>query len=76
MRVDAGEEDSMMKWLVCVYLSIRYVLCVMCDFDKHITMFCVTYNDVLCDRHRSGRAHMMRVDASDVCEMMLATRTA
>ena len=42
MRDDAGDEDSMMKWLVCVYLSIRYVLCVMCDFDKHITMFCVT----------------------------------
>ena len=31
----------MMEWLVWVYLSIRYVLCVMSDFDKHITMFCV-----------------------------------
>ena len=45
MGVDAGEEDSMMKWLVCVFMSIRYVLCVLCvlyDFDKHTTMFCVT----------------------------------
>ena len=42
MRVDAGDEDSMMDWMVCVFMSIRYVLCVMCDFDKHITMFCVT----------------------------------
>ena len=42
MRDDAGDEDSMMKWLVCVYLSIRYVLCVMRDFDKQLTMFCVT----------------------------------
>ena len=32
----------MMEWLVCVFMSIRYVLCVMCDFDKHITMFGVT----------------------------------
>ena len=47
MRVDAGEEDSMMKWLVCVFMSIRYVLCVMCDFDKHITMFCVTGIDLV-----------------------------
>ena len=42
MRVDADEEDSMTKWLVYVFMSIRYVLCVVCDFDKHITMFCVT----------------------------------
>ena len=47
MRVDAGEEDSMMKWLVCVFKSIRYVLCVLCDFDKHITMFCVTGIDLV-----------------------------
>ena len=47
MRVDAGEEDSMMKWLVSVFMSIRYVLCVMCDFDKHITMFCVTGIDLV-----------------------------
>ena len=47
MRVDAGEEDSMMKWLVCVFMSIRYVLCVMCVFDKHITMFCVTCIDLV-----------------------------
>ena len=42
MRVDAGDEESMMEWKLCVYLSMRYVLCVMCDFDKHTTMFCVT----------------------------------
>ena len=47
MRVDAGEEDSMMQWLVCVLMSIRYVLCVKCDFDKHITMFCVTGIDLV-----------------------------
>ena len=48
MGVDAGEEDSMMKWLVWVFnSSIRYVLCVMCDFDKHITMFCVTGIDLV-----------------------------
>ena len=49
MRDDAGDEDSMMKWLVwvCVFMSIRYVLCVMCDFDKHITMFCVTGIDLV-----------------------------
>ena len=47
MRDDAGEEDSMMEWLVWVYLSIRYVLCVLCDFDKHITMFCVTGIDLV-----------------------------
>ena len=47
MRVDAGEEESMMKWMLCVYLSIRYVLCVLCDFDKHITMFCVTGIDLV-----------------------------
>ena len=47
MRVDAGDEESMMKWLVCVYLSMRYVLCVMCDFDKHITMFFVTGIDLV-----------------------------
>ena len=28
-------------------MSIRYVLCVMCDFDKHITMFCVTGIDLV-----------------------------
>ena len=43
MRDDAGDEDSM----ICVYLSMRYVLCVMCDFDKHITMFCVTGIDLV-----------------------------
>ena len=42
MRDDAGDEDSMMEWLLYVYLSMRYVLCVMCDFDKQLTMFCVT----------------------------------
>ena len=48
MGVDAGEEDSMMKWLVCVFnSSIRYVLCVMYVFDKHITMFCVTGIDLV-----------------------------
>ena len=47
MRVDAGDEESMMKWLVCVYLSIRYVLCVMCDFEKHITMFFVGQASIL-----------------------------
>ena len=47
MRVDAGEEDSMMERMLCVYLSMRYVLCVMCDFDKHITMFCVTGVDLV-----------------------------
>ena len=47
MRVDTGYEDSMMEWLVWVYLSMRYVLCVMCDFDKHITMFCVTGIDLV-----------------------------
>ena len=47
MRDDAGEEDSMMEWLVCVYLSMRYVLCVMFDFDKHTTMFCVTGIDLV-----------------------------
>ena len=47
MRDDAGDEDSMMKWLVCVYLSIRYVLSVMCVFDKHITMFCAAGIDVV-----------------------------
>ena len=47
MRVDAGDEDSMMEWMLCVYLSLRYVLCVMCDFDKHITMFCVTGIDLV-----------------------------
>ena len=47
MRVAAGDEDSMMEWMLCVYLSIRYVLCVMCDFDKHITMFCVTGIDLV-----------------------------
>ena len=47
MRDDAGDEDSMMEWLVWVYLSMRYVLCVMCDFDKHITMFCVTGIDLV-----------------------------
>ena len=47
MRDDAGDEDSMMKWLVCVYLSIRYVLWVMCNFDKHITMFCATGVDLV-----------------------------
>ena len=45
MRVDAGDEDSVMEWWVCVYLSIRYV--VLCDFDKHITMFCVTGIDLV-----------------------------
>ena len=47
MRVDTDEEESMMEWLVCVYLSIRYVLCVLCDFDKHTTMFCVTGIDLV-----------------------------
>ena len=47
MRVDAGDEDSMMKWLVWVYPSMRYVLCVLCDFDKHITMFCVIGIDLV-----------------------------
>ena len=47
MRDGAGDEDSMMKWLVWVYLSMGYVLCVMCDFDKHITMFCVTGIDLV-----------------------------
>ena len=46
MRVDAGEEDSMMKWMLCVFMSIRYVLRVLCDFDKHITMFGVTGIDL------------------------------
>ena len=46
MGVDAGDEDSMMKWLVSVFMSIRYVLCVMCVFDKH-TMFCVTGIDLV-----------------------------
>ena len=47
MRVDAGDEDSMMKWLVCVIISVRYVLCVLCDSDKHITMFFVTGIDLV-----------------------------
>ena len=47
MRDDAGDEDSMMEWLVCVYLSMRYVLCVLCDFDKQLTMFCVTGIDLV-----------------------------
>ena len=47
MRDGAGDEDSMMNWLVCVYLSIRYVVCVMCDFDKHITMFSATGTDLV-----------------------------
>ena len=47
MRVDAGDEDSMMEWMLCVYLSMRYVLCVMCDFDKQITMFFVTGIDLV-----------------------------
>ena len=47
MRDDAGEEESMMVRMLCVYLSMRYVLCVMCDFDKHITMFCVTGIDLV-----------------------------
>ena len=48
MRDDADENDGVMKWLVCVlFMSIRYVLCVMCDFDKHITMFCVTGIDLV-----------------------------
>ena len=47
MRDDAGDEDSMMEWMLCVYLSMRYVLCVMCDFDKHITMFWVTGIDLV-----------------------------
>ena len=47
MRDDAGDEDSIMKWLVWVYLSMRYVLCVMCDFDKHLTMFGVTGIDLV-----------------------------
>ena len=37
----------MMEWMLCVYLSMRYVLCVMCGFDKHITMFCVTGVDLV-----------------------------
>ena len=61
MRVDAGEEDSMMKWLVCVFMSIRYVLCVMYVFDKHITMFCVTGIDL---------------DKRISCESMLAMYTS
>ena len=36
----------MMKWMLCVFMSIRYVLCVVCDFDKHVTMFCVTGIDL------------------------------
>ena len=47
MRDHAGDEDSMMERMLCVYLSMRYVLCVMCDFDKHITMFCVTGIDLV-----------------------------
>ena len=47
MRVDAGDEDSMMEQMFCVYLRMRYVLCVLCDFDKHITMFCVTGIDLV-----------------------------
>ena len=47
MRDDAGDEESLMEWMLCVYLSIRYVLCVMCDFDKYITMFCVTGIDLV-----------------------------
>ena len=58
MRVDAGDEDSMMEWLVCVYLSIRYVVCVMCDFDKQITMFCVTGTDLV-KRIRCDWMHLM-----------------
>ena len=46
MRVDAGDKDSIMEWLVCVFMSIGYVLRVMCDFDKHITMFGVTGIDL------------------------------
>ena len=47
MRVDAGDEESMMEWTLCVFMSIRYVLCVMCDFDKHITIFCLTGIDLV-----------------------------
>ena len=47
MRDGAGDKDSMMEWLVCVYLSMRYVLYVMCDFDKHITMLFVTGIDLV-----------------------------
>ena len=47
MRDDAGDEESMMERMLCVYLSMRYVLCVLCDFDKHITMFCVTGIDLV-----------------------------
>ena len=47
MRVDAGDEDSMMEWMLCVYLSIRNLLCVVCDFDKLLTMFCVTGIDLV-----------------------------
>ena len=42
MRVDAGEEENMMEWMMCIYLNIRYALCVICVFDKHLSMFCVT----------------------------------
>ena len=48
MRVDADDEESMMEWMLCVYLSIRYVQCfVCCVTDKHTTMFCVTGIDLV-----------------------------
>ena len=47
MRDDVGDEDRIIEWMLWVYLSMRYVLYVMCDFDKHITMLFVTGIDIV-----------------------------